>query len=63
MTRYAQMLPAETGGTDTPVPRAALRHGVLWRYTVLPWENLDKYRAVVDIGVAISAGACRGAHG
>ena len=26
----------------------ALRHGVLSRYTVLPWENADEYRAVVE---------------
>lgn len=26
----------------------ALRHGVLSRYTVLPWENADEYQALVD---------------
>ena len=26
----------------------ALRHGVLSRYTVLPWESADEYRAVVE---------------
>src|SRR5450631_103381 len=25
----------------------ALRHGVLSRYTVLPWEDADEYRALV----------------
>ena len=30
----------------------ALRHGVLSRYTVLPWENADEYRAVVEALVA-----------
>ena len=29
-----------------------LRHGVLSRYTVLPWENSDEYRAVVEALVA-----------
>ena len=39
-------LPAETGGTD--ITRFnALRHGVLSRYTVLPWENPDEYHALV----------------
>ena len=37
MTKTTQTLPAETGGTD--ITRFnALRHGVLSRYTVLPWE-------------------------
>jgi hypothetical protein len=38
MTKTTQTLPAETGGTD--ITRFnALRHGVLSRYTVLPWER------------------------
>jgi len=46
MTTTPQTLPAETGGTD--ITRFnALRHGVLSRYTVLPWESTDEYRAVV----------------
>ena len=36
----------ETGGTD--ITRFnALRHGVLSRYTVLPWEDANEYRALV----------------
>jgi hypothetical protein len=51
MTSTTQTLPAETGGTD--ITRFnALRHGVLSRYTVLPWENADEYRAVVEALVA-----------
>lgn len=51
MTRTTQTLPAETGGTD--ITRFnALRHGVLSRYTVLPWESADEYRAVVEALVA-----------
>ena len=51
MTRTTQTLPAETGGTD--ITRFnALRHGLLSRYTVLPWESADEYRAVVDSLVA-----------
>src|SRR6478609_7464476 len=51
MTRTTQTLPAETGGTD--ITRFnALRHGVLSRYTVLPWESTDEYRAVVEALVA-----------
>ena len=47
MTRTTQILPAETGSTD--ITRFnALRHGVLSRYTVLPWENADEYRAIVE---------------
>ncbi|MCW6512975.1 hypothetical protein [Lichenifustis flavocetrariae] len=30
----------------------ALRHGVLSRYTVLPWEDGDEYRALLDALVA-----------
>src|SRR5215510_4969895 len=51
MTKTTQTLPAETGGTD--ITRFnALRHGVLSRYTVLPWESTDEYRAVVEALVA-----------
>jgi hypothetical protein len=50
MTTTAQTLPAETG---TDITRFnALRHGVLSRYTVLPWESADEYRAVVEALVA-----------
>lgn len=45
MTETTPDLPAETGGTD--ITRFnALRHGVLSRYTVLPWENVDEYHAL-----------------
>jgi hypothetical protein len=45
------VLPAQTAGTE--ITRFnALRHGVLSRYTVLPWENSDEYRAVVEALVA-----------
>ena len=30
----------------------ALRHGILSRYTVLPWEDADEYRALVAAFVA-----------
>ena len=41
MTETKALL-AETGGTE--ITRFnALRHGVLSRYTVLPWENADEY--------------------
>ena len=47
MTRTTQALPAEAIGTE--ITRFnALRHGVLSRYTVLPWENVEEYRAVVE---------------
>jgi hypothetical protein len=39
-------LPAETSGTE--ITRFnALRHGLLSRYTVLPWEDADEYGALV----------------
>lgn len=43
MTKIEPALPAETGGTE--VTRFnALKHGVLSRYTVLPWEDVAEYR-------------------
>jgi hypothetical protein len=46
MTTTTQM-PAETSGTE--ITRFnALRHGVLSRYTVLPWEDADEYQAVAS---------------
>jgi hypothetical protein len=51
MTITTQTLLADTSGTD--ITRFnALRHGVLSRYTVLPWENADEYQAVVEALVA-----------
>jgi hypothetical protein len=39
-------LPAEAGGTE--ITRLnALRHGVLSRYTVLPWEDAEEYSTLV----------------
>src|SRR3954469_9667365 len=50
MTNTTQTLP-KTGGTD--ITRFnALRHGVLSRYTVLPWESADEYEAVLAALVA-----------
>jgi hypothetical protein len=43
--------PAETGGTEL-TRFNALRHGVLSRYTVLPWESADEYDALVRALVA-----------
>jgi hypothetical protein len=51
MTRTTQTLPAETGSTE--ITRFnALRHGVLSRYAVLPWEDADEYQAIVSALVA-----------
>jgi hypothetical protein len=42
MTEIKPDLPAETRGTD--ITRFnALKHGILSRYTVLPWEDADEY--------------------
>jgi len=46
MTEAKPMPTAEIGGTE--ITRFnALRHGVLSRYTVLPWEDADEYYALV----------------
>jgi hypothetical protein len=51
MTKTPQALPAGTAGTD--ITRFnALRHGVLSRYTVLPWEDADEYQEIVAALVA-----------
>jgi hypothetical protein len=45
-TQTKPALSAEIGGTE--ITRFnALRHGMLSRYTVLPWEDADEYRALV----------------
>ena len=46
MTETIPDLPAENGGTE--ITRFnALRHGVLSRYTVLPWEDATEYSTVL----------------
>ena len=51
MTRLTQTLPAATGSTE--ITRFnALRHGILSRYTVLPWEDAEEYRTIVAALVA-----------
>tara|TARA_R110000868_G_scaffold43803_8_gene147000 strand:- start:18482 stop:19291 length:810 start_codon:yes stop_codon:yes gene_type:complete len=45
------ILPAEAGGTE--ITRFnALRHGILSRYTVLPWEDADEYQRLLAALVA-----------
>lgn len=44
-------LPAEAGGYES-ARFNALRHGVLSRYTVLPWEDEGEYRPLLDALVA-----------
>ncbi len=47
MTKTQDILPAETAGTE--ITRFnALKHGVLSRYTVLPWEDADEYRVLAS---------------
>ncbi|MGH8570455.1 MAG: hypothetical protein ACREXU_21240 [Gammaproteobacteria bacterium] len=56
-------LPAQTGGTE--ITRFnALRHGVLSRYTVLPWEAEALGLCVLTLGLrshgeAFPGGRCR----
>jgi hypothetical protein len=46
-TNARTTLPAATGGYK--ITRFnALRHGVLSHYTVLPWEDVDEYRVLVE---------------
>ena len=51
MTEIKPARPPDTSGTE--ITRFnALRHGVLSAYTVLPWEDADKYHALVAALVA-----------
>src|ERR1700693_1135619 len=51
MNETMSTLPAKIGGTE--ITRFnALRHGVLSRYTVLPWEDAAEYRDLVASLVA-----------
>jgi hypothetical protein len=45
MSKTTATMPTETLGTEL-TRFNALRHGVLSRYTVLPWENADEYDAL-----------------
>jgi hypothetical protein len=46
MTETKSTLPAGAGGAE--ITRFnALKHGVLSRYTVLPWEDANEYHALV----------------
>src|ERR1051325_6381738 len=51
MTETALSAPAETTGTAL-TRFNALRHGVLSRYTVLPWEDASEYQALVAALIA-----------
>jgi len=47
MTETIPTLPAESDGTQ--IARFnALKHGILSRYTVLPWEDANEYRALLE---------------
>src|SRR5271168_1190464 len=51
MSRTKTAIQAETVGTK--ITRFnALRHGVLSRYIVLPWEDADEYHGLLDSLVA-----------
>src|SRR4029078_3511374 len=51
MTENKPTLPAEISGTE--ITRFnALKHGVLSRYTMLPWDDADEYWALVESLVA-----------
>ena len=46
MTEILSIMPSSGGGYEM-ARFNALRHGVLSRYTVLPWEDAEEYRALV----------------
>jgi hypothetical protein len=47
MSEVTNTLPAVRGGYEL-TRFNALRHGVLSRYTVLPWEDADEYHSLVE---------------
>src|SRR3954463_6258354 len=47
MTEPAPALPAKTSGTEA-TRFNALRHGVLSRYTILPWEDGGEYQDLLS---------------
>src|SRR3712207_4260106 len=51
MSETTTTLPVVSGGYEL-TRFNALRHGVLSRYTVLPWEDEGEYRALVEALVA-----------
>src|SRR4030095_8876633 len=51
MTGTTKTLPSEASSTEL-TRFNALRHGVLSRHTVLPWEDADEYQALVAALVA-----------
>jgi hypothetical protein len=51
MTRTTEPASPQSPGTEL-TRFNALRHGILSRYTVLPWENAEEYRAIVGALVA-----------
>ncbi len=52
MTDTVLSLPAESADGYETTRFNALRHGVLSRYTVLPWEDADEYEALLTALVA-----------
>jgi len=62
MSETTPALPVATGGYEQ-ARFNALRHGVLSRYTVLPWEDAAEYGAVLDALVAVLHGSAGGPVG
>jgi hypothetical protein len=51
MSKTVEILPAASSSTE--ITRFnALRHGILSRYTVLPWEDAAEYQAIVEAFMA-----------
>ncbi len=48
MTDTVVTLPADTSGAYETTRFNALRHGVLSRYTILPWEDEGEYQSLLD---------------
>jgi hypothetical protein len=57
MSETDATLPAQAESTEI-TPFNALKHGILSRYTVLPWEDASEYHALVAALVAICLSSC-----
>jgi hypothetical protein len=52
LAENVELLPQPPGGNYEVARFNALRHGVLSRHTVLPWEDGEEYRSLLEALVA-----------
>jgi hypothetical protein len=50
--KNGELLPSESKGNYEATRFNALKHALLSRYTILPWESQDEYRVVLEALVA-----------